>query len=49
MAVNAYKLGWNPKWSEKKFMDSIDDEISDVLELDTIKPTLFSGMVGSSQ
>ncbi|KAJ3535359.1 hypothetical protein NM208_g1129 [Fusarium decemcellulare] len=42
--VNAFKLGWKPKWDEKRFLDSIDDEIAAVEELDTIKMSLFDSM-----
>ncbi|XXG95183.1 hypothetical protein Hte_001443 [Hypoxylon texense] len=41
VAVNAYRLGWQPKWDEERFLDSIDDEVQAVLELDNIKPSLF--------
>lgn len=39
--MNAPRLGWRPKWDEKRFMDSLDDEIQAVQELDTVKSTLF--------
>ncbi|KAI4863797.1 NAD(P)-binding protein [Hypoxylon rubiginosum] len=41
VAVNAYRLGWQPKWDEERFLDSMDDEVQSVLELDTVKPSLF--------
>ncbi|KAL6850631.1 hypothetical protein ACO1O0_007755 [Amphichorda felina] len=44
--VNAYKIGWQPKWDEKRFLDNIDEEVRDVLEVDS-KPTLFSSMLPS--
>ncbi|KAI0149688.1 NAD(P)-binding protein [Hypoxylon sp. NC0597] len=42
--VNAYRLGWQPKWDQEKFLESMDDEVQAVLELDTVKPTLFDSM-----
>ncbi|OKL63856.1 hypothetical protein UA08_01113 [Talaromyces atroroseus] len=39
--VNAYQLGWQPEWDEKRFIESVDDEVQAVLELDTVKSTLF--------
>ncbi|KAF2251858.1 NAD(P)-binding protein [Trematosphaeria pertusa] len=39
--VNAYRLGWKPKWDEEQFLASIDDEVQAVLELDTVKATIF--------
>jgi hypothetical protein len=45
--VNAYRLGWKPAWDEKRFMESLEDEIRDVLELDTVKPTLFSDLLAA--
>ncbi|KAI9704644.1 MAG: hypothetical protein M1820_005392 [Bogoriella megaspora] len=43
--VNAYELGWRPKWDEKRFMESLDDEIQAVLELDTVKPSVFATLL----
>jgi hypothetical protein len=40
--VKAHELGWKPQWDETRFLGSIDDEVQDVLDLDTHKPTLFS-------
>ncbi|KAI2463184.1 NAD(P)-binding protein [Annulohypoxylon bovei var. microspora] len=40
--VNALQLGWQPKWDQQRFLESIDDEIQAVQELDTINPTLFA-------
>ncbi|KAL0941547.1 nad dependent epimerase dehydratase family protein [Colletotrichum truncatum] len=45
--VNAYKLGWQPKWTREKFMESIDDEVQDVLELDRVKASLFDDILSS--
>ncbi|KAI1414112.1 NAD(P)-binding protein [Hypoxylon sp. FL1857] len=44
VAVNAYQLGWQPKWDEKRFLENLDDEIQAVLELDTVKSTLFNSV-----
>ncbi|KPM41084.1 hypothetical protein AK830_g5461 [Neonectria ditissima] len=46
--VNAYKLGWKPKWDEEKFLGSIDDEIQAVQELDTVKMSIFDSLMPSS-
>lgn len=37
--VNAFKLGWKPKWNQGMFLKSMDDEVAAVLEPDTIKAT----------
>ncbi|KAI0837093.1 NAD(P)-binding protein [Hypoxylon sp. FL0890] len=42
--VNAYRVGWQPKWDQERFLESMDDEIQAVLELDTVKPTLFDSV-----
>ncbi|KAL9071885.1 MAG: hypothetical protein Q9157_005311 [Trypethelium eluteriae] len=39
--VNAYRLGWQPKWDEERFLASLDDEVQAVQELDTVKSTVF--------
>jgi hypothetical protein len=42
--VNAFKLGWTPKWDEQKMLLSLDDEIDAVIESEEIKPTIFSSL-----
>ncbi|KAH6986376.1 hypothetical protein BKA56DRAFT_670540 [Ilyonectria sp. MPI-CAGE-AT-0026] len=37
--VNAYQVGWQPRWNEKMLLDSVDQEIQDVLEADNVKVT----------
>ncbi|RSL43276.1 hypothetical protein CEP54_015150 [Fusarium duplospermum] len=41
---NPLKLGWKPKWDEKRFLDSLDDEIEAVQQLDTVKMSLFDSL-----
>ncbi|KAI1137283.1 NAD(P)-binding protein [Hypoxylon sp. FL0543] len=43
--VNAYRLGWQPKWDQERFVGSVDDEVQAVLDLDTVKPTLFDALL----
>lgn len=44
--VNGDKLGWKPKWdSEEKFLDLIDQEIDDILKLDTAGTSLFNDLL----
>ncbi|KAI1448839.1 NAD(P)-binding protein [Annulohypoxylon stygium] len=40
--VNAYQLGWKPQWDQQRFLNSMEEEVQAVLDLDTIKPTLFA-------
>ena len=42
--VNAYRIGWQPKWDEEMFLDKMDEEVRHVLEVDS-KPTLFDPML----
>ncbi|KAF7557241.1 hypothetical protein G7Z17_g782 [Cylindrodendrum hubeiense] len=35
--VNAYEVGWRPHWNEKMLLESLGQEIQDVLEVDNIK------------
>lgn len=39
--MNAYRLGWQPKWDEERFLENLDGEVQAVLELDTVTPTVF--------
>lgn len=41
MPVNAYQLGWTPKWDEQRFLESLGDEVQAVLELPAIEATVF--------
>ncbi|WZH49978.1 3Beta_HSD domain-containing protein [Fusarium acuminatum] len=44
--VNGDKLGWKPKWdSEEKFLDLLDQEIDDILNLDTAETSLFNELL----
>ncbi|KAF4979131.1 hypothetical protein FZEAL_4621 [Fusarium zealandicum] len=47
IVVNPYKLGWKPEWDEEKFLNSLDDEIQAVQELDTVKMSLFDSVITS--
>ncbi|KAK7409299.1 hypothetical protein QQX98_008539 [Neonectria punicea] len=38
--VNAYRLGWQPRWSETMLLDSVDDEIRSVQETDKAKAVI---------
>lgn len=42
VAVNPYLLGWQPKWNQKRFLDSIDDEIQAALDEKPLESTLFN-------
>ncbi|KAH8690119.1 hypothetical protein BGW36DRAFT_433072 [Talaromyces proteolyticus] len=39
--VNAYRLGWQPKWTQEKFLESIDDEVQAVLDFDIGNTNIF--------
>ncbi|KAM0201465.1 hypothetical protein ACHAQI_011257 [Fusarium lateritium] len=44
--VNGSKLGWKPKWdSEAKLLDLLDQEIDDILNLDTAGTSLFNDLI----
>ncbi|KIL88128.1 hypothetical protein FAVG1_08205 [Fusarium avenaceum] len=44
--ANGDKLGWKPKWdSEEKFLDLLDQEIDDILKLDTAGTSLFNDLL----
>ncbi|TDZ17692.1 hypothetical protein Cob_v009446 [Colletotrichum orbiculare MAFF 240422] len=32
-AVNPHKIGWEPQWNATKFLEAMDDEVRDVLEV----------------
>jgi hypothetical protein len=34
-------------WDQERFLESMDDEVQSVEELDTVKPTLFDTLLAS--
>ena len=49
VAVNPYKLGWQPRWDEERFLNSMNDEVTAVQELDTVKPTIYESLLSPSK
>lgn len=41
-------LEWQPVWDKAQFMQHLDDEIKDVLELNKVRSSVFDAMEGSS-
>lgn len=39
--INAYRVGWQPKWTLEMFLNSLDDEIQAVLDLDKGQTSIF--------
>ncbi|KAE8451665.1 hypothetical protein EG329_003122 [Mollisiaceae sp. DMI_Dod_QoI] len=46
--INAYQIGWQPKWDKQRCLESMDDEINAVLEFDTVPVTLFDKLLNAS-
>lgn len=44
IAVNPDKVGWQPTWDGDKLLQSLDDEINDVLEVGTPKSSLLGSL-----
>ncbi|KAH7016148.1 uncharacterized protein B0I36DRAFT_277426 [Microdochium trichocladiopsis] len=47
--INAYQIGWQPKWDEQRFLEGMDDEIKAALESDTVPATLFDKLLSPSK
>ncbi|KAI1392961.1 NAD(P)-binding protein [Hypoxylon trugodes] len=45
--VNSYNLGWQPKWDQERFLNSLDEEVQTMLEVDTVKPTIFDFLLNN--
>ena len=43
-STKPYRLGWNPKWDKRRFLENIDDEIEAVLEHDKAKSSLIHSL-----
>lgn len=39
--VNAYSLGWKPRWDEQKFLEHADEEVEAVLGADAVRTSVF--------
>ncbi|KAF6831620.1 nad dependent epimerase dehydratase family protein [Colletotrichum plurivorum] len=48
VSVKPYRLGWQPKWDEEKFMASLEGEVRDALEFGSVQPTLFNDLLQTS-
>lgn len=45
IAVNAYRLGWKPAWTEERFLENMDEEIRATLEQgDKFKSSLYDSL-----
>lgn len=44
VAVNPYKIGWQPKWNEEHYLASIDDEVQAALEFDTVTASRYDSL-----
>jgi hypothetical protein len=45
--VNAAQLGWQPKWDKQRFLESMDDEVLTVQELDKVNTSVFDALDAS--
>lgn len=46
--MNVYQLGCQPKWGKGRFLESINDEIQAVQDLEKVNNTIF-GVLASSK
>ncbi|KAJ4297759.1 hypothetical protein N0V90_005654 [Kalmusia sp. IMI 367209] len=46
--ANTSRLGWQPKWDKTMFLQSADEEVQAVLDLDTIRTSLFDKLLPSA-
>ncbi|KAH7372109.1 hypothetical protein BKA64DRAFT_715117 [Cadophora sp. MPI-SDFR-AT-0126] len=49
IGLNARRLGWQPKWDQERYLNSMDEEVRGVLELDEMRPTLLQGLLESEK
>lgn len=45
VAEKPYELGWEPHWNEKKYLESIDQQVQDVLDLDNETVSVFDSLL----
>lgn len=39
--INAYRLGWQPKWDEQMFLSQADEEVQSILGGNTVRTSVF--------
>ena len=44
VSEKAHSLGWKPVWNKDRFLQNIDDEIQDVVELGKAKSSLMDSL-----
>jgi hypothetical protein len=47
-ADNGRKLGWEPKWTQEMYLNSLDDEVQATLDFD-MKPTIFDDLLAQQK
>jgi hypothetical protein len=47
--VNALRLGWKPKWDEKRFLENLDGEVQSVLDFDTVPASLYDSLMADQK
>jgi hypothetical protein len=44
VAENVHKIGWKPVWTYERFLQNIDDQIQDVVDLGKAKSSLVDSL-----
>ncbi|KAF2181555.1 NAD(P)-binding protein [Zopfia rhizophila CBS 207.26] len=47
--VNAYKIGWQPEWTEERYLADIDAEVQAALDLDMIKSSRYDTLLSAEK
>jgi len=45
--VKGFDIGWQPKWTEERFLTIIDDEVQAALNLDTVKASRYDPLIAA--
>lgn len=48
-AERVYQIGWKPMWNRDMFLQSIDDEIQNVLDLGKAKSSLIDSLFDAAK
>jgi hypothetical protein len=47
--VNPYKIGWQPEWTEERFLELIDAEVQAALDFDTVKTSRYETLLSAEK
>lgn len=48
-ADRAFGIGWEPQWTKTRFLESIDEQVQDILDLGEAKSSLVDSLFAAAR